>query len=73
MKKKVIIWANLAVSLTLASTGMAGMVLRDPWFGAGYEWSTALWIVGMITLWLIPLEVCVIKSPKRDSLPGSGK
>lgn len=65
-KKLIIISANAVVSLALASTGLAGMILRDPLLGGGYEWSTLRWIVGVVTLFLIPLEICVIKPQKRE-------
>ena len=41
------------------------MVLRDVWLGTGYEWSTLLWIVGLVGFFLIPLEICLMKSRKR--------
>ena len=63
--KLLIISANAVVSLTLAGVGLTGMILRDPWLGRGYEWSTLLWIVGLVTFFLIPLEVCLIKPRKR--------
>ncbi len=61
-RKSLIILANAVVSLTLAGVGFVGMALRDPILGGGYEWSTLLWITGLVTLFLIPLEICVIKS-----------
>ena len=66
MTKKLIILANVVVSLAMAGTGLAGMALRDPLLGGGYEWSTLLWITGLVTLFFIPLEVCVIKPKKID-------
>jgi len=66
MKRLLIIMTNAVVSVTLASIGLAGMVLRDPLLGGGYEWSTLLWIIGLVTLFFIPLEMCVIKPQKRD-------
>ena len=66
MKRLLIISINAVVSVTLASIGLAGMVLRDPLLGGGYEWSTLLWIIGLVTLFFIPLEMCVIKPQKRD-------
>ncbi len=66
MKRLLIILTNAVVSVTLAGIGLAGMVLRDPLLGGGYEWSTLLWIIGLVTLFFIPLEVCVIKPQKRD-------
>ncbi len=66
MKMLLIILANAVVSVTLASIGLAGMIMRDPLLGGGYEWSTLLWIIGLVTLFFIPLEVCVIKPQKRD-------
>ncbi len=61
-----IILTNALVSVALAGIGLAGMILSDPLSGSGYEWSTLLWIIGLVTLFLIPLEVCLIKSRKRD-------
>lgn len=66
MIKLLIISTNAVVSVTLAGIGLTGMVLRDPLLGGGYEWSTLLWIVGLVTFFFIPLEVCVIKPRKRD-------
>ena len=63
--KKIVVSANAVVSLAMTGTGLAGMVLRDPLLGSGYEWSSVLWIAGMVTFFLIPLEVCVMKSRKR--------
>ena len=65
-KRLLIIMTNAVVSVTLASIGLAGMILRDPLFGGGYEWSTLLWIIGLVTLFFIPLEVCLVKPQKRD-------
>jgi len=65
-KKNIIIVANAVVSLALAGTGLAGMVLRDPLLAEGYEWATLLWIAGLVTFFFIPLEVCLIKQQKRD-------
>ena len=65
MKKVLIIVINAVVSVTLASFGLAGMILRDPLLGSGYEWSTLMWIIGLVTLFFIPLEICVIKSPEK--------
>lgn len=65
MRKFIIIAINAVVSLSLAGTGLYGMAMRDPLLGGGYEWSTLMWITGLVTLFLIPLEICVIKPPKR--------
>ena len=65
-QKFIIIAANFAFSVSLASMGFLGMVRRDLLYGVGNEWSTLMWISGLVTLFLIPLEVCVIKSPKRE-------
>lgn len=65
MTKKIAISVNAVVSLTLTGIGFAGMALRDPLLGVGYEWSTLLWIIGLVTFFLIPLEVCLIKPRKR--------
>ncbi len=64
--KLLIVLTNAIVSVTLTGLGLAGMVLRDPLLGGGYEWATLLWIVGLVTLFFVPLEICVIKSRKRD-------
>jgi hypothetical protein len=65
-QKFIIIAANFIISVSLAATGFIGMVRRDPLYGVGNEWSTLMWISGLVTLFLIPLEVCVIKSYKRE-------
>jgi len=65
MNKSLIIVANAVVGLSLAGTGLTGMILRDPLLGGGYEFSTIMWISGIVSLFLIPLEICIIKSPKR--------
>ncbi len=65
MKRLLIILTNAVVSVTLASIGLAGMIMRDPLLGGGYEWSTLLWIIGLVTLFFIPLEMCLIKPQKR--------
>ncbi len=65
-QKFIIIAANFVFSVSLASTGLLGMSRRDPLFAIGNEWSTLMWISGLVTLFLIPLEVCVIKSSKRE-------
>lgn len=66
MTKFVIIATNFVFSAGLAGRGLLGMIQRDPLFSVGNEWSTLMWIFGLVTLFLIPLEVCVIKSPKRE-------
>ncbi len=67
MKRNIVILANAVVSCTLAGIGLAGMILRDPLSGSGYEFATLLWIAGLVTIFLIPLEVCVIRTRKSDS------
>ncbi len=64
--KRFIIITNIIISLSLAVTGMTRMIMRDPLLGRGYEWSTAIWILGVISLFLVPLEICVIK-PRNKS------
>lgn len=64
--KVIIIVTNVLVSAALVTIGMRGMVLRDPLLGTGYEWSTALWILGLMSFFLIPLEICVLKSEEED-------
>ena len=51
-KKHLIIVANAVVSLSLIGVGFTGMALRDPLLGGGYEYSTLLWITGLMTLYL---------------------
>lgn len=65
MIKILIITTNAVVSFSMAALGLTGMILRDPLLGGGYEFSTLLWITGLLTFFLIPLEVCVIKPRKR--------
>ena len=65
-QKFIIIAANFVFSVSLASMGLLGMIRRDILYGVGNEWSTLMWIFGLVTLFLIPLEVCVIKASKRD-------
>lgn len=62
MRKYIIIVINAVVSVSLAGVGFYGMAMRDPLAGGGYEWAALLWITGLVTLFLIPLEICVIKS-----------
>lgn len=66
MNKYLIILANAIVSLSLAGTGLTGMILRDPLLGGGYEYSTLMWISGVVSFFLIPLEICIIK-PREKS------
>ena len=61
MKKHLIILANVIVSLSLAGIGMTRMIMRDPLLGSGYEFSTLMWISGVVSFFLIPLEICIIK------------
>jgi hypothetical protein len=63
--KRAIIFTNLIVSLSLAATGLTRMILRDPLLGRGYEWSTLIWISGVVSLFFIPLEICLIKPQKQ--------
>jgi len=65
-QKFIIIVANFVFSVSLASMGLLGMIRRDLLYGVGNEWSTLMWISGLVTLFLIPLEVCVIKLKRRD-------
>ena len=60
--KNIVILANLVVSLSLFITGFVRLILRDPVSGVGYEWSAAMVIFGLVTLFLIPLEICVMKT-----------
>lgn len=66
MVKRFVIVFNLMFSLALASRGFIGMALKDPLHSEGYNFSTLMWIGGLVTLFLIPLEICVLKSPKRE-------
>jgi len=65
-QKYILIAANIAFSVSLASTGLLGMIQRDPLFAIGNEWSTLMWIFGLVTLFLVPLEICVIKPKRMD-------
>ncbi len=65
-QKFFIIVANFVFSVSLASMGFLGMVQRDLLYGVGNEWSTLMWISGLVTLFLIPLEICVIKPSQRE-------
>ncbi len=65
MTKKMIILTNAVVSLGLAGTGLTRLLLRDPFSGMGYEWSAFMLIIGLVTLFLIPLEVCIIKPQRK--------
>ena len=65
-QKFIIIAANFVFSVSLASMGFLGMARRDLLYGVGNEWSTLMWISGLVTLFLIPLEICVIKPKKTD-------
>lgn len=64
-QKFIIIAANFVFSMSLASIGFLGMARRDLLYAVGNEWSTLMWISGLVTLFLIPLEICVIKSSER--------
>lgn len=64
-QKFAIIAANFIFSVSLAITGFSGMMRRDLLYAVGNEWSTLMWISGLVTLFLIPLEVCVIKTSKE--------
>ena len=66
MIKYLIMATNFVFSVSLAGRGLWGMIQRDPLYSVGNEWSTLMWIFGLVTLFLIPLEICVIKSPKKD-------
>ena len=61
MNKHLIILVNVLVSLSLAGTGLTRMILRNPLLGSGYEFSTLMWIGGVVSFFLIPLEICIIK------------
>lgn len=67
MTRIIVIVANAVISSAMAGIGLAGMILRDPLLGGGYEWSTLLWITGLVTFFFIPLEVCLIRTRKSDS------
>ena len=64
-QKFFVIGVNFIISVSLATTGFLGMVQRDLLYAIGNEWSTLMWISGLVTLFLIPLEVCVIKSSQK--------
>ena len=63
--KKIVILTNVVVSLALATTGLVRLFLKDPVSGVGYEWSAFLMIFGLVTLFLIPLEICVMKPQRK--------
>ncbi len=63
--KKMVILTNAVVSLGLASTGLTRLILKDPFSGMGYEWSAFMLIIGLVTLFLIPLEICIMKPQRR--------
>ncbi len=65
-QKFIVIAANFIISVSLAATGFIGMARRDLLYGVGNEWSTLMWISGLVTLFLIPLEICVIKPKRTD-------
>ncbi len=60
--KTAVIVANAVVSVGLVSWGLTGMILTNPGLGIEYQWSALSWILGLITLWFIPLEICLIKT-----------
>ncbi len=63
--KKIVILTNVVVSLALASAGLIRLFLRDPFSGVGYEWSAFMMIFGLVTIFFIPLEICVMKPDKK--------
>lgn len=69
-RKFIVMAANFVFSVSLASNGFLGMARRDLFYAKGNEWSTLMWIFGLVTLFLIPLELCVIQSPKRNNPAG---
>jgi hypothetical protein len=64
--KSLVISLNAVVSVGLAATGLTHMLQRDPLAGGGHEYATLMWIAGLVSLFLIPLEICLIKTPGRD-------
>lgn len=60
-RKAAIIVANAVFSLSLVAAGAIGMLTANRGLGVEYPWSAFLWILGLISLFLIPLEICVIK------------
>ncbi len=65
-QKLIMIAANFVCSMSLAITGFLGMARRDLLYAVGNEWSTLMWISGLVTFFLIPLEICVIKPKRMD-------
>ncbi len=63
--KNAVILINVIISLALFITGLIRLILKDPYTGVGYEWSAFMVIIGLVTLFLIPLEICVLKSQKN--------
>ncbi len=63
--KNAVILINVVISLALFITGLVRLILRDPVSGVGYEWSAFLVIIGLCTLFLVPLEICVMKPQKK--------
>lgn len=59
---KTVILINAVASTGLFLTGLIRLMMRDPLSGTGYEGSALMVIVGLCTLFLIPLEICLPKS-----------
>ncbi len=60
--KPYIIFGNAVVSVGLALIGLFGMIFTDRVAGAIYEWSTLIWVLGLVSFWLIPIEILLIRS-----------
>jgi len=56
-----IIFANILVSTSLTLIGLRGMMLSNRGLGIEQEWAALLWVVGLVSFFLIPLEICVLK------------
>ncbi|MBI4331941.1 MAG: hypothetical protein HY673_11730 [Chloroflexi bacterium] len=59
--RSVIIGANVLFSMSLVAAGAVGMLTANRGVGVEHPWSALLWILGLVSLFLIPLEICVIK------------
>lgn len=62
--KPYLIFSNVVISATLTIAGLLGMIFTNRVAGVIYEWSTLVWILGLVSFWLIPLEILFIK-PSR--------